>query len=37
LTDDTLQTYVREGRVQMMHTTGSTGNPRTQQGEVRRR
>jgi hypothetical protein len=30
LSDDAPQTYVREGGVQMMHTTGSTGNPRTQ-------
>jgi hypothetical protein len=35
LSDDGLQTYVPEGEAQTMHTTTSTENPRTQQGEVR--
>jgi hypothetical protein len=35
LSDDALQTYVREGEVQTMDTTTSTENPRTQQVEVR--
>jgi hypothetical protein len=31
LSDDALQTYMREGEVQTMDTTTSTDNPRTQQ------
>jgi hypothetical protein len=35
LSDNALQTNVREGGVQMMHTTGQHREPAPQQGEVR--
>jgi hypothetical protein len=35
LTDDGLQTYLREGEAQTMNATTSTENPHTQQVEVR--